>query len=197
MKLTNAILQSLAFGLSLGSATPSCNQVATVNLNTRVGKARNLASGFIYGFPDNGTEADDSIPSYLVRGINFHANRAGGAQLVPRGWVGGYEDYVARFNSTLSNYKTTRKYGGDFILLVHDIWGADGSLGDAGPYPGDDGNWGDMEVYLRQLCDDIKSHDMLDGLVMDLWNEPELDIFWARPWAQYVEYYVRASRIVR
>lgn len=173
--------------------------VATINLGQRSGTAQFLGSGFIYGWPDNGVNADESIAEELVTDIKFHASRAGGAQLSDPdlGWaVGGYDGYIGRFNSTLSNYRTTRKYGGDFILLPHDLWGADGSLGD-GVYPGDDGDWTEMEAFYSQLVSDLKANDMLEGLVFDIWNEPELDIFWARSWEQYLEYYVRAHKIVR
>lgn len=176
----------------------SSSGTATVNIAKSVGEATFLGSNFIYGWPDNGTEVDTSIPDYLVTDIKFNACRAGGAQIEAPGWTkGGYEGYIGRFNSTLSNYRTTRKYGGDFILLIHDLWGADGGSGSSSPYPGDNGNWIEMEVFLAQLIDDIKVNDMLDGLVMNIWNEPELEIFWARSWTQYVEYYVRASKIVR
>jgi hypothetical protein len=171
---------------------------AKVDLSQRTGEATALGSGFIYGWPDNGVEADESIPSDFVNAIKFRTSRAGGAQLPApaSGWaVGGYEGYIGRFESALSNYRTTRKYGGDFILLPHDLWGADGGLD--GLYPGDDGDWSELERFYAQLFQDIRSSDMLDGLVIDIWNEPELDLFWAAPWEQYLEYYVRAHRLIR
>ncbi|KAF9878181.1 hypothetical protein CkaCkLH20_04219 [Colletotrichum karsti] len=183
-----------AFG-RVTSRAPS--GAATMDLGTLTGQARFLGSGFIYGFPDNGTSIDTSIPDYLVTDIKFHASRAGGAQIPAKGWVGGYEEYLGRFNSALSNYRTTRKFGGDFILLPHDLWGSDGSLGTGSPLPGDNGDWTSMEQFLRQVTNDIKANGMLEGLVFDIWNEPELDLFWPRSWEQYLEYYVRAHRIIR
>lgn len=171
---------------------------ASVDLSQHVGKATHLGSGFIYGWPDNGVEADTSIPEGLVTGFGFRACRAGGAQLpAPAlGWAaGGYDTYIGRLESTLSNYRTTRKYGGDFILLPHDLWGADGGFG--GVYPGDDGDWSEMEKFLDQVISDLKGNDMLEGLVFDIWNEPDIDTFWPRSWDQYLEYYVRAHEIVR
>jgi hypothetical protein len=38
---------------------------------------------------------------------------------------------------------------------------------------------------------------MLEGLVFDIWNEPDIDIFWSKPWEQFLEYYIRAHKIVR
>ncbi|KAJ0116698.1 hypothetical protein J7T55_009848 [Diaporthe amygdali] len=152
---------------------------ATVDLTASVGQASFLGSGFIYGWPDNGTSADNSIPDNFVTDIKFHASRAGGAQISALGWAGGgYNEYIGRFDSTLSNYRTTRKYGGDFILLPHDLWGSDGGQSAGSVFPGDNGNWTEMEVFFGQLVSDLKENDMLEGLVFDIWNEPELTIFW-------------------
>ncbi|KAJ3958326.1 hypothetical protein N0V92_005089 [Colletotrichum tropicale] len=202
MKLDNflsALLVALDIGQTAALVAPRVSSgAATVDLNVSTGEARFLGSGFIYGFPDNGTSVDSSIPDYLVTGIKFNACRAGGAQTPYAGWAGGgYDGYIGRFNSTLSNYRTTRKYGADFILLPHDLWGSDGSLGGDGLYPGDNGDWSQMEAFLSQVVKDLKDNDMLEGLVFDIWNEPELEIFWARSWDQYLEYYVRAHRIIR
>jgi hypothetical protein len=173
---------------------------ATVDLLRTEGEAKFLGSGFIYGWPDNGIEADTSIPEELVTDIKFQACRAGGAQLPPPalGWsAGGYETYIGRFNSSLSNYRTTRKYGGSFILLPHDLWGSDGSLGTDALFPGDNGDWSELERFYEQLLGDLQANNMLEGLVIDLWNEPDINIFWNRPWEQYLEYYSRAHHIVR
>ncbi|KLP06522.1 uncharacterized protein LW94_12451 [Fusarium fujikuroi] len=171
---------------------------ATVDLSKSHGPAQALGSGFIYGWPDNGTHVDTSIPDYLATDIKFNANRGGGAQIPSLGWArGGYEGYLGRFNSTLSNYRTTRKYNADFILLPHDLWGADGGQGSNSPFPGDNGNWTETELFWNQLVSDLEAHNMLEGLVIDVWNEPDIDIFWDRPWPQFLEYYNRATKLLR
>ena len=187
------------FVLAMAS-TAACQAqgTATVDLSKEIGKPQALGSGFIYGWPDNGTHADNSIPDDLVTAIKFNSNRGGGAQIPSLGWaMGGYEGYLGRFNSTLSNYLTTRKYDADFILLPHDLWGADGGQGSESPYPGDNGNWTEMELFWNQLVSDLKKNYMLEGLVIDVWNEPDIDIFWARSWSQFLEYYNRATRLLR
>ena len=183
---------------AINTPQPTHQGRATVDLTSHRGKANALGSGFIYGFPDNGKDADETIPEELVKSIRFQASRAGGSQLpAPAlGWAsGGYEGYIGRFESALSSYRTTRKHGGDFILLTSDLWGADGGL--KGLYPGDDGDWSMVENFYEQLISDLEGNDMLDGLVFDIWNEPDLEIFWRRSWDQYLEYYVRANAIVR
>lgn len=190
-----SILLSSLTVLEAASIRRVAKGVATVDLSKTSGQAKFLASGWIYGFPDNGTAADTSIPANYITDVKFGASRAGGAQTSSRGWVDGYQSYIPRFESTLSNYRTTRKYNGEFILLVHDLWGADGS---SIPYfPGDNGNWTETDAFLTQLVKDIKANNMLDGLILDLWNEPDIDIFWARTWPQYLDYYVHAHNFFK
>ena len=178
--------------------TLSSLDAATIRIDRTNGQTEFLGSGFIYGFPDNGTSADNSIPDFFLNDIKFKACRAGGAQIPSPGWAyGGYEKYIGRFHSALSNYRTTRKYGADFILLPHDLWGAQGDASSDTAFPGDNGNWTEMETFLKQVTADVRANNMLERLVIDLWNEPDLEGFWARPWAQYVEYFVRATSIVR
>lgn len=194
-----SVISALGVSHAGGLATRQTSAgTATVDLTTSTGQTKFLGSGFIYGWPDNGTYADHSIPEYLVTDIKFNVCRAGGAQIPAPGWAGGgYDGYIGRFNSALSNYQTTRKYGGDYILLPHDLWGADSIQGQETAFPGDNGNWTEMEIFLGQVVSDLKTNDMLDGLVFDIWNEPELESFWSRSWEQYLEYYVRAHKIIR
>jgi hypothetical protein len=189
------VLTTLPLILPIICKVGAATGIATVNISNTIGPARQIASGWIYGFPDNGTEADFSIPQTFVRDVNFHSTRSGGAQIPAKGWVAGLEEYMGRFNSTLSNYRTTRHYGGDFILLVHDLWGADG--GSISTFPGDDGDWTRTDTFLIQVARDLRNNHMLDGLVLDLWNEPDGLNFWDRPWSQYLEYYMHSYKFFR
>ena len=190
-----SLLLSSFTPLEAASIRSSPKGVATVDLSKTTGSAKILASGWIYGFPDNGTDVDTSIPANFITDIKFGASRSGGAQTPSRGWIDGYKGYLPRFKSTLSNYRTTRKYNGDFILLVHDLWGADGSS--IPHFPGDNGDWTKTDAFLKQLTDDIRTNNMLEGLVLDIWNEPDESNFWARTWDQYLAYYVHAHNYFR
>ncbi|KAJ5720313.1 glycoside hydrolase family 39 protein [Penicillium malachiteum] len=171
---------------------------AVVNLSQNNGAATFLGSGFIYGFPDNGTSAEDNIPDYFLTDIKFRACRGGGAQIDAVGWAsGGYDGYIGRFYSALSNYRSARKYDGEFILMLSDLWGAQGGATAASVFPGDNGNWTEMELFLDQVISDIKSNDILEGLIVDIWNEPDLETFWYPDWSQYVEYFVKATQYLR
>ncbi|KAJ0107087.1 hypothetical protein J7T55_006967 [Diaporthe amygdali] len=137
--------------------------VATVDLAINKGAPQHLASGILYGIPD----VPDQIPDHFYTDIGLQWFRAGGAQMIEpnRGWSWGEAEMEKRWESTLSNYKTVRKYNGKFQLLLHDLWGTD--------------------VIGR-----IKANDMLPSLFIDIWNEPEWG-FWKRPQAQWLDMFGR------
>lgn len=96
-----------------------------------------------------------------------------------------------RFASTLSNYRTARKYGAKFNLLVADLWGFDGGEGTSAPSPGDSGNWTDYDNFLTQLISDVTSNGMTPGLTIDIWNEPDLSGTWFKPQSQFLDMWGR------
>ena len=88
----------------------------------------------------------------------------------------------------MSNYQTTRKYGGTFILLPHDLWGADGAQSSNAAYPGDNGDWASYDEFLTQLISDLEANDMTENLVIDIWNEPDYGtVFWNRSQEQFLD----------
>ncbi|KAJ8118500.1 hypothetical protein OPT61_g533 [Boeremia exigua] len=175
-------------------ANAQASGTATVRLAQASGAPNQLASAFIYGIPDNGTSVSNQIPESFYRDIGFQSTRAGGAQLEApnRGWAWG--EYPGRFESSLSNYRTARAFGADFILLPHDLWGADGLNQNNVKYPGDDGDWSNYEKFLDTLFADMKSNNMVEGVVYDIWNEPDIQGFWPRPWSQYLELWSRTHK---
>ncbi|KAF4451663.1 putative glycoside hydrolase family 39 protein [Fusarium austroafricanum] len=170
---------------------------ATVNLAQPSGEPQHLASGFIYGLRDNadGT-ANKEIPSDLIKGMGFNYCRAGGAQLTDAlGWVAG--SYEGRWNSTLSNYRTTRLYGGRFTLLMHDLWGADSKQSSTFSWPGDKGNWTEYDAFLDRVFSDIKKGNAQPGLDIDIWNEPDGSNFWGASQDQYLAMWNRTHHRLR
>lgn len=182
---------SILLATSLAAAD---NITATVNLAVTKGSPEHLASGFIYGLPDT----PDFIPDHWYTDMGFRYGRAGGAQLEApnRGWIWGLKEYKGRLASTLSNYKTSRKYGADFIILPHDIWGTD-HANSSTVWPGDDGDWTDYDLFIRTLMADLKANNALEGLVWDTWNEPDLTAFWVRSQQQWLDLYIRTHKLLR
>ncbi len=76
-------------------------------------------------------------------------------------------------------------------------WGADGGQSEGFAYPGDDNDWTSWDTFLERTLDDVKKSDMIDGLVVDIWNEPDLSFFWNRSMEQWLELWTRAFRKIR
>ncbi|KAJ5754511.1 hypothetical protein N7533_004054 [Penicillium manginii] len=176
--LLAVVAPSIAYAAAISQRDTSLGS-ATVNLAQNNGAATFLGSGFIYGFPDNGENARDTIPDHFLTDIKFTTCRGGDAQINAVGWAqGGYDGYIGRFDSALSNYRSARKYDGDFVLMLSVLWGAQGGASADSVFPGDNGNWTEMESFLDQVISDIQSNDILEGLIADIWNEPDLETFW-------------------
>jgi hypothetical protein len=102
-----------------------------------------------------------------------------------------------RFASALSNYQTARKYNAQFIFLIHDLWGADGTQNASAPYPGDDGDWTSWDEFLTLWISDMNANEATAGLSVDIWNEPDLTAFWNAPQAQYLQMWGRTYHRLR
>lgn len=196
----NLLISTLAAGLATGAVLEqrqSSSNTAVVDLSKSRGPNKHLASGFIYGIPDSPANPNQ-IPDHFYTDIGFNYGRAGGAQLdAPcRGWIYGLNEYKCRFQSTLQNYQTTRKYGGNFIILPHDIWGTD-HANSSTVWPGDNGNFANYDQFLNQLISDIKANGMQNALVWDIWNEADGYFWGGRPQQQWINLYVRTHKRIR
>ncbi|WP_188195611.1 RICIN domain-containing protein [Nonomuraea sp. SYSU D8015] len=180
---------ALVAGSVLGTApAQAADESITVNFSVAAGSPTYRASGWIYGM----TEDAANPPDQFFKDVKFRYMRAGGAQLDgPGGWVSG--KYDRRWNATRAQLLRTRSLGGEFILLVHDLWGADGYP--ISRFPGDNGNWTDYDAFLTRLINDVRATGA--PVQWDLWNEPNITLFWNRPISQYFEMWKRAFQRIR
>jgi hypothetical protein len=168
----------------------------TIDFATTYGAPTYRASGFIYGLSENG-----ATPAFnLQSDIKVKFIRAGGAQLdcPDGGYVNG--KYARRWDSVKDYYARTKAIGAKFILLTHDLWGAD-AVCNVPHWPGDDGDWTQFTTFMTQVINDAKANGMTGPDVQwDIWNEPDLITpvqFWGRSQAQYLEMWKRAYRQIR
>ena len=188
---TLAIATACAMTVPAGTAprpAQAADESITVNFAAAGAAPTYRASGWIYGMTENASAPAD----HFYRDVKFRAMRAGGAQLdSPGGWVSGR--YQRRWNATLAQARRTAALGGQFVLLVHDIWGADGFP--ISRFPGDNGDWTDYDNFLTRLIGDVRAAGIT--VQWDLWNEPNITLFWNRPQAQYFELWRRTYQRVR
>lgn len=174
--------------IALAAPAQAADEAITVNFATATGTPTYRASGWIYGMTEDASGPAD----HFFRDVKFRYLRAGGAQLdSPGGWVSGR--YDRRWNATRAQLLRTRALGGEFVLLVHDLWGADGYP--ISRFPGDNGNWTDYDNFLTRLIDDVRATGA--PVQWDLWNEPNITLFWNRPQSQYFELWRRTYQRVR
>ena len=131
--------------------------------------------------------------------MGIRSCKGGGAQLGnvgSRGWVVSANDYKGRFASTLANYKTCRAAGADFHMYIHDLWGTDHSNSTT-KWPGDNGDFSDYDVFVQQLMADVVANMDLAHVVWDIWNEPDISIFWKRSSQQWVNMYIHTHKLIR
>jgi hypothetical protein len=159
-----------------------------VDFSVTGGSPTYRASGWIYGMTEDASAPADNF----FRDVKFRYMRAGGAQLdSPGGWVSG--KYDRRWNATRAQLLRTRSLGGEFVLLPHDLWGADGYP--ISRFPGDNGNWTDYDNFLTRLINDVRATGA--PVQWDIWNEPNITPFWNRPQSQYFELWRRTHQRVR
>jgi len=183
------VLAALAAGaltaVSLVTFAPpaqAADEAITVNFSVAGGPPTYRASGWIYGMTEDASGPAD----HFYTDLKFRAMRAGGAQLdQPGGWVSGL--YQRRWNATLAQARRTIALGGKFVLLPHDLWGADGYA--ITRFPGDNGDWSDYDAFLTRVISDVRAAGIT--VEWDIWNEPNLNLFWNRPQAQYFELWRR------
>ncbi|GAB3891202.1 RICIN domain-containing protein [Kibdelosporangium lantanae] len=166
----------------------AADESISVNFATTGGSPTHRASGWIYGMTEDASAPAD----HFYRDVGFRYMRAGGAQLdSPGGWVSG--KYDRRWNATRAQLLRTRSLGGEFVLLVHDLWGADGYP--ISRFPGDNGNWTDYDNFLTRVINDVRASGA--PVQWDIWNEPNITTFWNRPQSQYFELWRRAYQRIR
>jgi hypothetical protein len=159
-----------------------------VDFSVTGGSPTYRASGWIYGMTEDASAPADNF----FRDVKFRYMRAGGAQLdSPGGWVSG--KYDRRWNATRAQLLRTRSLGGEFVLLPHDLWGADGYP--ISRFPGDNGNWTDYDNFLNRVIEDVRATGA--PVQWDIWNESNITLFWNRPQSQYFELWRRTHQRIR
>jgi hypothetical protein len=185
--LAAALLLAAAIAVSVARPALAADESISVNFAATAGTPTYRASGWIYGMTENGSAPPDNF----FRDVKYQAMRAGGAQLPGGGWVGG--GYDRRWNATLAQARRTAALGGKFVLLDHDLWGADGAP--ISRFPGDNGNWTDYDNFLTRLFNDVRTAGLT--VQWDIWNEPNITLFWNRPQSQYFELWRRTYQRIR
>ena len=89
--LLGALLSASVYGRHTHRARDTTGPI--INFGEKTGAPQHLASGILYGLPDDNTQ----IPSDLLSGFGFNYNRGAGAQ-VGHGWSWYKAGYEVRYD---------------------------------------------------------------------------------------------------
>ncbi|MEK8107119.1 hypothetical protein NKG94_21850 [Micromonospora sp. M12] len=190
----SAFVARLVVGLLVAAAAvtvvPSSAQAAdesiSVNFSSTSGAPTYRASGWIYGMTENASGPAD----HFYRDVKFQYMRAGGAQLP--GVAGS-----AAPTTVAGTPHSPRRVAPPPSAEVHHPaarpLGADGA--GISRFPGDNGNWTDYDNFLTRLISDVRASGL--SVQWDIWNEPNITIFWNRPISQYLELWRRTYQRIR
>ncbi|MFB6162863.1 MAG: RICIN domain-containing protein [Halococcoides sp.] len=169
----------------------------TVDLATPEHPARHEASGLLYGLSEDGSEPSNRWLEPIDHGLQA----GGGSRLASGGWgTAGESDYARRWNSVARQYErvTSAPHDAEYCIKLADLWGSDATQAASDPHPGDDGDWSLYYDFLDRVMDDIEAAGMArDEIQYEIWNEPNIDIFWPRSRSRFHEMWRRGVDHIR
>ncbi len=165
-------------------APPSAKDSVTLDMAVAQGAPTYLASGFIYGIAEDGTQP----PTSLLSDIKVKGFRAGRGQSEGCG----AQAWATHWNVIKAYYSRAKEVGATYLLLVSDDYGYFCT------WPGDGGDWTGLTTFMTQLISNVQAAGMTGPDVRwELWNEPELSLFWNGTQAQWLETWKHAYQQIR
>ncbi|THV29682.1 hypothetical protein E9998_08795 [Glycomyces paridis] len=197
-----ALLSTLALTLTLGFQilAPGTGQAQTslqVNLAADVGPSEGVGLGFLYGVTGDGTQPSDA----LLEPLRMNAFRAGGH--MTRGWIeDGYQygDATRTILDSITDQAerfTAAPYEAQYQAILSDMYGAYGGQGAGTLYPCDNGDCSNWRTFVRTVVAELRDTGL--PIAYDIWNEPDISIFWERPvnGTQYFQMWDSAVQEIR
>ena len=182
LALVAGTVAAMALGLlsSSGTATADTGNVKLMNVNLASvsGPSRGVGQGILYGI-----SADASQPAdQYLKPLQLNAFRGGG--WYAGGWVKDGYTYGPAMKQEIATIiaqgQRLQKLGGktfQYQVILSDLFGSTGGLPASTTWPctgGDCSNW-------TTMIDDVVTALQGSGVnfAFDIWNEPDLSIFWA------------------
>jgi hypothetical protein len=172
---------ALALVLAVLIVTPgeSRAQVSlNVNLASDQGPSNGVGLGFLYGVTGDGSQPAEQY----LEPLRMNAFRAGGH--MTRGWIeDGYR--YGRATQTIVDSLTAQArrftaapYEAQYQVILSDVYGAYGGQGANTMYPCDNGDCSNWATFVSTIATRMRDTGM--PMSYDIWNEPDIDIFWTR-----------------
>jgi xylan 1,4-beta-xylosidase len=98
-----------------------------------------------------------------------------------------------------SVYKRAKKWNARFMLLLYGEYPGiyiNGRLDKNGNWPGDNDNWEEWDEYVTKIVKQARRQGY-DDVIWEVWNEPDIDIFWKRSYKQFLQTYEHTVKLIR
>ncbi|HEU5129778.1 MAG TPA: ricin-type beta-trefoil lectin domain protein [Glycomyces sp.] len=200
VRTTTVLGAALLLALALLVAAPARGQAQValnVNLASEVGPSNGVGLGFLYGVTGDGSQPTDE----LLEPLRMNAFRAGGH--MTRGWIEDGYQYGPATQTIIDSIVdqaqrfTQPPYEAQYQAILSDIYGAYGGQPADTMYPCDGGDCSNWAEFVAAVVGELRD----TGLPMsyDIWNEPDIDIFWERGVnsEQYFQMWDTAVREIR
>jgi len=172
-------------GLSvMGSAAATSAATATkdlsVDLGTVTGPSIGVAQGLLYGITADATQPADEY----LKPLNLNSFRGGG--WFAGGWRGDGYTLGTKTQSEIDSIiaQATRLKAASsnpdafhYEVIVSDLWGSTGGAPANSQWPCNNGDCSNWVQFIEQAIGKLEASGITFSY--DIWNEPDLSIFWA------------------
>jgi hypothetical protein len=194
------ITAALALVLAVLVVSPGESRAQTslnVDLAAETGPATGVGLGFLYGVTGDGSQPSED----LLEPLRMNAFRAGGH--MTRGWIEDGYRYGSATQTILDSITaqaerfTAPPYEAQYQVILSDVYGAYGGQPEDTMYPCDNGDCSNWAEFVATVVGALRDTGM--PMSYDIWNEPDIDIFWTRGVnsEQYFQMWDTAVREIR
>lgn len=179
-RVATAIGLGVVLVLAFQMLTPADGQAASQSLNvdlaSKIGPATGVGRGFLYGVNEDGTQPPDE----LLEPLRINAYRAGGH--ITRSWI---EDGYQYGSATQTNVDsviaqaerlTQPPHQAQYQAILSDLYGAFGGQPSDTMYPCENGDCSNWISFIGSVVGALEESGL--PFAYDIWNEPDIDIFW-------------------
>jgi len=178
LALSAGVALAMAIPLMVTAQGNAATGSLTVDLGSARGPATGVGSGFLYGMSQDGTQPSDA----LLEPLKINAFRGGGHV---GNWIADGYRYgsgtQASVNSVIAQARrlTAAPHNiRQYQAILSDLYGADAGQPASTIWPCDNGDCSNYVAFLNAVVPVLQNSGI--KFSYDIWNEPDLSIFWAR-----------------
>lgn len=199
-RATMTLGAALALVMAVLTVAPSESRAQislNVDLASEEGPSNGVGLGFLYGVTGDGSQPSDE----LLAPLRMNAFRAGGH--MTRGWIEDGYRYGPATQTIIDSITdqaerfTAPPYEAQYQVILSDVYGAFGGQPNDTMYPCDNGDCSNWAEFVATVTGTLRDTGM--PMSYDIWNEPDIDIFWTRGVnsEQYFQMWDTAVREIR